>query len=61
MPDHIYSMKITLKGEPRVLTIRVGDKGTDVLLTDGKGKTIEYFKQEGSKVTITKPKKKKAA
>ncbi len=54
-------MKITLKGEPRVLTIRVGDKGTDVLLTDGKGKTIEYFKQEGSKVTITKPKKKKAA
>lgn len=61
MADNIYTMKITLKGEPRVLTVRVGEKGMDIMLTDLKGNEIEYFKQEGATVSFSKSKKAKTA
>ncbi|MBI2079490.1 hypothetical protein HYT84_01900 [Candidatus Micrarchaeota archaeon] len=60
MVDQIYTMKITLKGEPRVLTIRVGESGMDVMLTDKSGKELEYFKQEGNQIGFTDSKSKKA-
>ncbi|MBI5051277.1 hypothetical protein HZC08_00815 [Candidatus Micrarchaeota archaeon] len=56
MADNLYTMKITLKGEPRVLTIRLGEKGMDVILSDLKGKMIESFQQDGSKIMVTNSK-----
>jgi len=55
MTDQIYSMEITLKGQPRVLTIRVSEKFMDIMLTDLKGKQIEYMRQEGNRISLEKP------
>jgi hypothetical protein len=56
MDEEVYSMEITFKGKPRILTIRVSDGFMDVMLTDLKGNEIEYLKQEGKNITIEKPK-----
>ena len=50
MPEETYSMEITLKGQPRILTIRVSGDSMDVILTDLQGNKIEYMRQEGNKI-----------
>ena len=52
----IYSMEVTLKGKPRILSLRASNSYMDVALTDLEGKLIQYYKQDGSKVIITTPK-----
>ena len=54
MPDKIYSMEITLKGQPRILTIRVSEGFMDIMLTDLSGNEIEYLRQEGDKISLEK-------
>ena len=56
MAKEVYSMEITLKGEPRRLTISVADGSMDIMLTDLQGNQIEYLKQEGSRILIEKSK-----
>ena len=56
MANDTYSMEITLKGQPRILTIQVTDKSMDIMLTDLTGNEIEYLHQEGNKIKIEKPK-----
>ena len=53
--DKVYTMKIELKGQPRILTIRVTGKGLDIMLTDPQGNMIEYFKQDGVNVSVSGP------
>jgi hypothetical protein len=48
-------MEITLKGQPRILTIRVAEKFMDIMLTDLKGNQIEYMRQEGNRISLEKP------
>jgi len=55
MTDETYSMEITLKGQPRILTIRVSEKFMDIMLTDLKGNQIEYMRQEGNRISLEKP------
>jgi hypothetical protein len=55
--ETIYSMKLTFKGEPRILTIAVSEKALVTMVTDEKGKEIETIRQEGDKITITTVKK----
>jgi hypothetical protein len=55
--ETIYTMKLTLKGEPRLLTIAVSEKALVTMVTDDKGNEIETIRQEGDKITITTIKK----
>lgn len=56
MANNIYSMEITLKGQPRILTIQVSEKSMDIMLSDMQGNEIEYLSQQGNKIKIEKPK-----
>lgn len=44
----MYSVAITLNGTPRILTIVLGPKSLDVMLTDLKGTPIEHLEQGAS-------------
>ncbi len=55
--ETLYSMEITLKGQPRILTIGVSEKSMIVTLTDLKGKEIETVLQEKGTLSIAQPKK----
>lgn len=50
MPEETYSMEITLKGQPRILTIQVSGDSMDIILTDLQGNKIEHMHQEGDKI-----------
>ena len=52
MEQGIYSMQITLRGRPAILTLRDSGNSFEIMLTDKLGKQIEYLKQEGNKVTL---------
>lgn len=53
MSEKIYTMKVTLKGEPHILTVRIGNEYMDIMLTDDKGNMVEYLKQEGNTITVS--------
>jgi hypothetical protein len=52
--EQIYSVEITLKGKPVILTIGIGEKAMVVSLADRQGNAIEDVRQEGSQVVINK-------
>jgi hypothetical protein len=53
-PETIYSVEITLKGKPVILTIGIGDKAMVVSLADRQGNAIEDVRQEGSQIVINR-------
>jgi hypothetical protein len=55
--ETLYSMEITLKGQPRILTIGVSEKSMVITLTDLKGNEIETVLQEKGKISIAQTKK----
>jgi len=55
--EEVYSMEITLKGQPRILTIAVSEKSMVVTLTDLQGNELETYMQQGNKITVTRSEK----
>ena len=45
----IYSVKVTLDGRPRIMTVRVGDKFTELSLADLDGNVLEVVREEDGK------------
>lgn len=45
----IYSVKVTLDGRPRIMTVRVGEDFTELSLTDLDGKVLEVVREEEGK------------
>jgi hypothetical protein len=56
MESEVYSMELTFKGKPRILTIRISGEAMEIMVSDLQGNQIEYIKQEGNNITIEKPK-----
>ncbi len=48
--DRIYSVKVNLKGQPYVLTVKVGKDSLEMMLTDSKGTLLEHAYQNGSQL-----------
>lgn len=45
----IYSVKVTLDGRPRILTLRVGDDFSELSLSDLEGNVLEMVREEDGK------------
>jgi hypothetical protein len=45
----IYSVKVTLDGRPRIMTVRVGDNFTELSLSDLDGNVLEVVREEDGK------------
>ena len=45
----IYSIKVMLDNRPRIITVRAGEKFTEVSLSDQKGNVLEVLRQEDGK------------
>lgn len=45
----IYSIKVSLDGRPRIITMRVGENFSEVSLADTKGNVLEVLRQEDGK------------
>jgi len=45
----IYSVKVTLDGRPRIMTVRVGDNFTELSLADLDGNVLEVAREEDGK------------
>ena len=45
----IYSVKVSLDGRPRIMTLRVGDNFTELSLADLEGNVLEVARQEDGK------------
>ena len=45
----IYSVSVTLDGRPRILTVRVGEKFTELSLADLEGNILEVVRQDDGK------------
>ncbi|MFN7991701.1 MAG: hypothetical protein U0R44_06095 [Candidatus Micrarchaeia archaeon] len=53
----IYSVKVSLDGRPRIITVRVGDNFTELSLADMKGTVLEVLREEDGKgVSFSKTK-----
>ena len=48
--EEIYSVAVFLKSRPRILTLKIGEGSLEMLLTDKRGKEIEYLTHEGSMI-----------
>ncbi len=51
--SRVYSVKVTFKGQPYILTMKAGQNSLDMLLTDLKGSIVEHVYQDGSKAGFT--------
>ncbi|MBU0531868.1 hypothetical protein KKB44_00055 [Candidatus Micrarchaeota archaeon] len=45
----IYSVKVTLDGRPRIMTLRVGENFTELSLSDLNGNILEVAREEDGK------------
>ncbi|MBI5223219.1 hypothetical protein HY990_02250 [Candidatus Micrarchaeota archaeon] len=53
--QNTYSVKIMLSNKPQIVTVRVGEKFTELSLADQDGNVLEILRQEEKKgVTFTK-------
>ncbi len=51
----IYSIKVTLDGRPRIITMRVGDDFSEISLADLDGKVLEVIREEEDRgITMSK-------
>jgi hypothetical protein len=51
----IYSVKVTLDGRPRIMTLKVGEDFTELSLADLDGNVLEVAREkDGKGVTFTK-------
>lgn len=47
--QRIYSVKVTLDGRPRIMTVRVGENFTELSLADLEGNVLEMVRQQDGK------------
>lgn len=49
----IYSVKVFLNKQPRILTMIVGNNYIEYSLTDKEGEVLEVLRQEGANLQVT--------
>ncbi len=53
--QRIYTIKATLDGRPRIITMRVGDDFSEISLADLEGNILEIIREEeGKGITMSK-------
>lgn len=50
--EDIYSVEINFNNMKRILTLRVGEHSTEMMLTGAKGNEIEYLRQYGREIEV---------